>query len=46
MGDESSSGAHPRSGARGFTAGMAAADDDNVEGIRSGNHGGTSIPEF
>ena len=46
MGDEGGPGAHPRRGARGFAAGMAAADDDNVEGIRSGNHAGTSIAEF
>jgi hypothetical protein len=25
---------------------MAAADDDDVEGVRAGNHGGTSIPEL
>jgi hypothetical protein len=25
---------------------MAAADDDDVEGVRLGNHGATSIPEL
>ena len=46
MGHQGGPGAHPRSGARGFTAGMAAADHDDVEGVCSGIHGGTSIAEF
>ncbi len=46
MGDEGGPGTHPRSGARGFAAGMAAADHDDVEGISSGIHGGTSIAEL
>ena len=31
VGDQRRPGAHPRRGARGFAAGMAATDDDNVE---------------
>ena len=46
MGHQGSLRAHPRSRARGFAAGMAAADDDDVEGVCLGNHGATSIAEL
>ena len=45
MGHQGSLRAHPRSRARGFAAGMAAADDDDVERVRLGKHAGTSIAE-
>jgi hypothetical protein len=38
--------AHPRSGTRGFAAGMAAADDDDVEGVPPGKSCETSIAEL
>ncbi len=40
MGHQGRLGAHPRSRARGFAAGVAAADDDDVERVRSGKHAG------
>jgi hypothetical protein len=46
MGDEGRPDTHSRSGARGLAAGMAATDDDDVEGVRSGNHAATSIAEL
>ena len=46
MGHEGGPGAHPRSGTRGFTAGMAAADDDDVEGVRLEIMPRTSIAEL
>ena len=46
MGHQGGLRAHPRSRARGLAAGVAAADDDDVEGVRSGNHAATSIAEL
>jgi hypothetical protein len=37
---------HARSGGRGFTAGVAAADNDDIELICSGIHAATSIVEL
>src|SRR6185312_4266681 len=46
MGDQGRLRAHPRSRGRGFAAGVAATDNDDVEGVRLGNHAATSIPEL
>ena len=40
MGHQGSLRTHPRSGTRGFAAGMSAADDDDVERVRLGKHAG------
>src|ERR1700742_2078181 len=42
--DEDSTGAHARSRGRGFTAGMATADNDDVKRIGLGDHAASSIP--
>ena len=45
MGHQRRLRAHSGSRARGFTAGMTAADRDDVEFVHRGNHAATSIPE-
>ena len=46
MGHQGSPRTYPRSRARGLAAGVAATDDDDVEGVRLGDHAATSIPEL
>src|SRR6188508_2938906 len=46
MGHQRGLRTHPRSRARGLTAGVAATDNDDVEGVGLGGHAATSISEL